>query len=215
MTALLTKNGVYNLDKTKQNQNCFVLNINVKYLYIVHNGIEVKLHPKVKYLGYILDESLSGESMAMNVIDKINSRLQFLYRQNLSLTHPLCRILCNALIKPLFDYACTAWFPNLSKKPRLRIYLTQNEYTRFCLQLVKMCRICVNKLLDLNLLNNNDRYLQFFASDISKFYNNQCQDYFNEVFCLVDVNGVAPRCCNKKLKLFFRKLKLGCKVYCT
>ena len=81
MTALLTTNGVYNLDKTKQNQNCFVLNINVKYLYIVHNGIEVKLHPKVKYLGYILDESLSSESMALNVIDKINSRLQFLYRQ--------------------------------------------------------------------------------------------------------------------------------------
>ena len=42
-----------------------------------------------------------------------------------------------------------------------------------------------------------------------KFYNNQCPDYFNEVFCPVDDNGVATRYCDKKLKLPFRKSKLG------
>ena len=55
---------------------------NAKSLNIVYNGIEIKQHAKVKYLGCILDESLSGESMALNVIDKIKSRLQFLHRQN-------------------------------------------------------------------------------------------------------------------------------------
>ena len=30
----------------------------------------MKQHVKVKYLGYVLDESLSGESMALNIIDK-------------------------------------------------------------------------------------------------------------------------------------------------
>ena len=25
-------------------------------------------------------------------------------------------MLCNALIQPHFDYACTAWYPNLTKK---------------------------------------------------------------------------------------------------
>ena len=39
--------------------------------------------------------------------------------------------------------------------------------------------------------------------------NNQCPDYFNEVFCPVKDNEVATRCCNKKLKLPFCKLKLG------
>ena len=53
-----------------------------KSLNIVYNGIEIKQHVKVKYLGCILDESLSCESMALNVIDKINSRLKFLHRQN-------------------------------------------------------------------------------------------------------------------------------------
>ena len=144
--------------------------------------------------------------MALNVIDKINSRLKFLHRQNRFLTPPLRRLLCNALIQPLFDYACTAWFPNLSKKLRLRLQATQNKCIRFCLQLDKMSRICVNEFLELNWLNVHDRYLQFIVSDIVEFYNNQCPDYFNEVFCPVDNNGVATRCCNKKLP--FRKPKL-------
>ena len=46
-------------------------------------------HAKVKYLICILDESLSGESMALNVIYKMNSRLTFLHRQNRFLTPPL------------------------------------------------------------------------------------------------------------------------------
>ena len=51
-----------------------------------------------------------------------------------------------------------------------------------------MSRICVNEFLELNWLNVHDRYLQFIVSDIFKFYNNQCPDYFNEVFCPIDDN---------------------------
>ena len=93
----------------------------------------------------------------------------------------------------------------------LRLQATQNKCIRFCLQLDKMSRICVNEFLELNWLNVHDRYLQFIVSDIFKFYNNQCPDYFNEVFCPIDDNGVgtATRCCNKKFKLPFRKSKLG------
>ena len=147
--------------------------------------------------------------MALNIIDKINSHLKFLHRQNPFLTPPLHRHLCNVLIQPLSDYACIAWFPNLSEKLRLRLQAMQNKCISFCLQLDKMSRICVNEFLELNWLNVHDRYLQFIVSDIFKFYNNQCPDYFNEVFCPVDDNGVATRCCNKKLKLPFCKSKLG------
>ena len=67
----------------------------------------------------------------------------------------------------------------------------------------------MKEFLELNWLNVHDRYLQFIVSDFFKFYNNQCPDYFNEVFCPVDDNGVATCYCNKKLKLPFRRLKLG------
>ena len=162
----------------------------------------------MKYLGCILDESLCGESMALNVIDKMNSHLKILHRQNRFLTPPLRRHLRNALIQPLFDYACIAWFPNLSKKLRLGLQATQSKCIRFCLQLAKMSRIYVKEFLELNWFNVLDRYLEFIISDIFKFYDNQCPDYFNEVFCPVDDNGVATRCCNKKLKLSYRKSKL-------
>ena len=54
--------------------------------------------------------------MAIHVINKINSRLRFLYRQNRYLSFPLRRLLCNAMIQPFFDYACNAWYPNINKK---------------------------------------------------------------------------------------------------
>ena len=96
----------------------------------------------------------------------------------------------------------------------LRLQATQNKCLRFCFQLDKMSRICVNEFLELNWFNVHDRYLQFIVSDISKF-SNQCPDQFNDVFCPVDDNGVAMRCCNKKLKLPFVSQHQECKVYQT
>ena len=51
--------------------------------------------------------------------------------------------------------------------------------------------------------------MQFIVSDIFKFENDQCPDYFNEIFCSVGENGVITCSSNKKLKLPFRKTKLG------
>ena len=64
---------------------------------------------------YISDPSLSGESMALNVIDEVNSHLKFLHIQNRFLIPTLYRLLCNVLIQSIFDYPCTAWFSNYSK----------------------------------------------------------------------------------------------------
>ena len=48
-------------------------------LNIQYKDIKIKQYSKVTYLGCILDETLSGESMATHVINKANSRLRFLY----------------------------------------------------------------------------------------------------------------------------------------
>ena len=126
------------------------------------NGNIVGVHFSSVYLS----KPVCSESMALNVIDKMNSCLKFLHRQNRFLIPPLCGLLCNALIQPLFDYGCTAWFPNLSKKLRLRLQAMQIKCIRFCLQLDKMSRICVKEFLELFWVNIHDRYLQFIDSDI-------------------------------------------------
>ena len=84
-------------------------------LNIQYKDKKVKQYSKVTYLGCIFDEILSGESMTTHVINKVNSRLRFFYRQNKFLDIPLRRLLCNAMIQPFFDYACNAWYPNLNK----------------------------------------------------------------------------------------------------
>ena len=63
-----------------------------------------------------MDETMSGEPMALKIINKINGKLKFLYRKISFLTPGLRRMLCNALIQPHFDYACSAWYPNLNAK---------------------------------------------------------------------------------------------------
>ena len=48
-------------------------------LNIQYKGRKVKQYSKVTYLGCIFDKNFSGESMATDVINKVNSRLRFLY----------------------------------------------------------------------------------------------------------------------------------------
>ena len=86
--------------------------------------------------------------------------------------------------------------------------MSQNKCIRFCLQLDKRSKIRIKEVLQLSWLNFQDRYLQFIVSDIFKFQNDQCPDYFDELFCPVGENGVITRSSNKKLKLPFRKTKL-------
>ena len=54
--------------------------------------------------------------MALNVVNKTNKKLKSLYHKNSFLTPALRRLVCNALIQPHFDYACSALHPNLTKK---------------------------------------------------------------------------------------------------
>ena len=49
------------------NLNFGMLNPEILYLMV----LEIKQHAKIKYLGWILDASLSGESMVLNVSDKV------------------------------------------------------------------------------------------------------------------------------------------------
>ena len=50
-------------------------------LDIQYGDVKIKQYSKVTYLGFELDESLSGEAMSLKVINKIDGRLKFLYRK--------------------------------------------------------------------------------------------------------------------------------------
>ena len=103
-------------------------------LEIKYGNINIKQYSKVTYLGCELNKNLSGEAMALKVINKINCRLSFLYRKNRYLLPYLKRLLCNAMIQSHFDYASSAWYPNLNKKFKSKLQAIQNKCIRNCLQ---------------------------------------------------------------------------------
>ena len=129
-------------------------------LNIQYKDKKIKQYSEVTYLGCILDETLSGESMATHVINKVNSRLRFLYRQNKFLDIPLRRSLCNAMIQPFFDYACNAWYPNVNKNLKTRLQAAQNKCIRFCLKLGDKTSIKVKEFEKINWLPIQDRVNQ-------------------------------------------------------
>ena len=144
--------------------------------------MQIKQHSKVKHLGCLMDETMSGEAMALNVIHKINNNLKFLDCKNVFLTPKLRRLLCNALIQPHFDYACSAWYPNLTKKLKHRIQITQNKRIRFCLQVDKLKHISHEEFELLNWSPLTYIFEQCISSICFKYFNEQCPNYTNEVF---------------------------------
>ena len=167
-------------DKTKS--NLFTSKSKIKKLQrleIIYNNIQIKQHSRVTYLGCILEETMSGESMPHKVISKINARLKFLHWKNKYLLPNLRRLLCNALIQPHFDYACSAWYPNLSKKLKNRIQTSQNKCICFCLQLDKMSHISQKEFETINWLPIKERHNQCVNSIVFKYFDNQCPHYLN------------------------------------
>ena len=94
---------------------------------VKNQDIEVKEHSQVTYQGCVMDETMSGEPMALKIINKINEKLNFLYWKNSFLTPGPRKMLCNFLIQPHLDYACFAWYLNLYVKLKKTANITQNN----------------------------------------------------------------------------------------
>ena len=155
---------------------------NIGSLNIKYGNIDIKQYSRVTYLGCVLDENLSGESMALHVLNKVSTKLKFLYRKNEFLSAPLRRLLCNALIQPHFDYASSAWYINLNKKYKAKLQIMQNKCIRFCLKLDKKTHVGLNEFEKLNWLPVEERFNQSLCVSVFKFYNDICPLYLKDIF---------------------------------
>ena len=64
---------------------------------------------KFKYLGVLLDNTLSWKNHIEYIGHKISSRLGILLRSRKVLPKPTCQMLYNTLAMPLFDYCSPVW----------------------------------------------------------------------------------------------------------
>ena len=86
--------------------------------------------------------------MATKVLSLVNNRLKFLYQKQKFLTLPLHRSLCNSLIQPRYDYACSAWYSFLNKRLSKKIQTSQNKCIRFCLNLDNRAHVGINEFIN-------------------------------------------------------------------
>ena len=115
-----------------------------------YKNIKIKQHSQVTYLGCVLDETLSGEPMALKALNKINGKLKLFDRKNKCLTPTPRRMLCNAIIQSHFDYACSAWYPNFNEELKKKIQIAQNKCIGFFLKLDKKHHISSKEFESIN-----------------------------------------------------------------
>ena len=81
-------------DKTKSILFACKRNIEkVPQLNITYENGQIKQHSKVTYLGCILDEAMSGDTMALNLMNKINWRLNISNYEKLCLNSSVLQVI--------------------------------------------------------------------------------------------------------------------------
>ena len=96
------------------------------------NGHTIKAQRSVKYLGLTLDDQLTGEAIVNSIVQKVNGRLKYLYRQCNFLGEKLRKYICSALIQCHIDYACSSWYTGLNKQlKKKKLQICQNKTVRF------------------------------------------------------------------------------------
>ncbi len=79
------------------------------------DNVEITAKKSVTYLGCTLDNTLSGENMALKVLSKINQRTKVLAGVSSLIDRNALKTLAGALVQRHFDYAFTSWYTSIPK----------------------------------------------------------------------------------------------------
>ena len=99
-----------------------------------------------------------------------------------------------------FDYACSAWYPNLNKKFKPELQTLKNKC--FCLQLDSKDHVGITEFKQINWLPVNYRFRQRLAANVFKFFDDKCPLYMKDVFdksCISQTSILSIR--NSTMKL--------------
>lgn len=130
---------------------------NVSEMNIKCNNVDISSTSKVKYLGAVLDQDMSGVSMGTNAVKKINSVLKFLYR-NADVLDTKCRkLICSSLIQCRFDYACNMWYCSVVKSIKVKLQSAQNTVVRFIINEEPRYHLCTDNFKNVIFLDVQSR----------------------------------------------------------
>ena len=91
-------------------------------------------------------------------------------------------LLCNALVQPQFDYACSVGYPNLSKKFKTKLQILQIECVCFCLQLDNRAYVGITEFKKINCHSIDYQFRQCLAANAFKFFDDRYPLYIKDAF---------------------------------
>ena len=150
--------------------------------------------PMVKYLGFLLDETLSGSDQASTSLKRIASRLAFLYRNAAALDLNTRKTLCAALVQPHFDYCISAWYSGVLARLKDRFDVMQRKMARFIFSLDYRAHVDVTHFRGLGWLSVPDRVRYFKLLHVFRVFSGRAPLYLRENFTrLRDIHGHNTR----------------------
>ena len=134
---------------------------------------------------------MSGEPMALKVVNKINANLKFLYRKNKFLA-TFYALQCS--------YPATFWLHGnqiLPKKTKKKIQITQNKCIRFCDRLDKMQHTFLAEFRSINWFPTKERLHQCKNAITFKFVYKNCTflSAWNILICSTLYNRYIKQFC--------------------
>ena len=145
-------------------------------------GFVTKTSKRVKYLGLNLDQFLSGENTVNDIVNKVNLKIRFLYRQTNFMKFETKKTLASAIILPHFDYAISSWYCGLTKTLQNKLQSAQNRVIRFILNLHPRFHVTSKEFRQTNLLSIKDRARQMRLNHVYCIYNDVCPPYMKSNF---------------------------------
>ena len=146
-------------------------------LNVICNGNVIESKSNVTYLGVTLDQFLSGEIIASNILYKSSNKLKFLYRNAGKFNLETKKLLISALIQCRFDYTCSAWYNGLSNKLKCRMQCTQNKIIRFMLNAPWRFHVGANEFKHVGLLPIEYRVEQLMLGHMFNSINGNAPAY--------------------------------------
>ena len=122
--------------------------------------------------------------MAKRTLKKINRKTKLLYMQRRYLSYLLKRMLCISQIQPCFDFACCAWYPNLTMSLKYKLQTAQNACIRFCLKMERRSHSRLNHFEKINWLPIKKRVDQCIMVTAYNFKNNLSNVHMSYIYTL-------------------------------
>ena len=152
---------------------------------VICNGTLIDSKSNVTYLGLMLDQTLSGELIAQNIINKCSRKLRFLYRNTKHFNLITKKQLIYALIQCHFDYTCSAWYSGISKKMKCKLQCAQNKVIRYTLNTSPMKHIGAYEFILVGILPVDYRVEQLKLGHMFNIMNESAPSYLMENVHLV------------------------------